>query len=212
MGAGIHLSMENFVTSHAGLTVVANKNELHLGGNVFEGDPFSFSPNVWNYLIKRFALRSILDLGSGMGHAAHYFYEAGLQVVAIDGLKENCARSAFPTIHIDLTQSRVFCRVDLVLCQEVVEHIEERYLENLLLSMTCGKIIVMTNALPGQGGYHHVNEQPTEYWINHLKKHQCEVLVEDTNRLRAIAQHEQALYLAKTGLILANKSRSVDFT
>jgi hypothetical protein len=208
----IHAGMEIAVTSHTGLTIVATQNEIHLGGNVFEGDPFSFSPKVWDYLIKRFALRSVLDLGSGMGHAAYYFHKAGLQVLAVDGLKENCARSAFPTIHVDLTQSRVFCNVDLVHCQEVVEHIEERYLDNLLASMTCGKIIVMTHALPGQGGYHHVNEQTTEYWINHLKKHQCEVLMEDTNRIRVIAQHEQAMYLAKTGLILANKSRSADFS
>jgi hypothetical protein len=73
--------------------------------------------------------------------------------------------------------------------------------------MTCGKIIVMTNALPGQGGHHHVNEQPTEYWINQLKPHQCEVIVEDTNRIRAIAKHDRAIYLAKTGLVFGNKSR-----
>jgi hypothetical protein len=194
--------------SYAGLTDVEDKDEKHLGGNVFEGDPFTFSPNVWDYLIKRFALRSVLDLGSGVGHAAHYFHKAGLQVVAVDGLRENCSRSIFPAIQIDLTKSKVHCRVDLVHCQEVVEHVDQRYLDNLLMSMACGRIIVMTHALPRQGGYHHVNEQPPEYWINHLKKYQCEVLMEDTNRVRVIAQQERATYLAKTGLVLANKLRT----
>jgi hypothetical protein len=65
------------------------------------------------------------------------------------------------------------------------------------------KFIVMTNALKGQGGHHHVNEQPTEYWVNHLRKYNYEVLSEDTNRVRKLAEKDGAIYLAKTGLVLA---------
>jgi hypothetical protein len=63
----------------------------------------------------------------------------------------------------------------------------------------------MTNAVPGQGGHHHVNEQPTEYWIEHLKKYNCEVMVEDSNRIRRLAANDGAMYLANTGLVLVNK-------
>jgi len=179
----------------------------HLGGNSVEGDPYAFAPSVWDYLIKRFAIRSVLDLGGGMAFAADYFHRAGLQVIAVDGLKEKCERSIYPTFQHDLTISSVFCKVDLVHCQELVEHIEEAYLENLLKSLACGKYIVMTNALPGQGGHHHVNEQPTEYWIEHLKRYSCEVLAEDTTRIRRLAQNDGAIYLAQTGLVLANSLR-----
>ena len=126
--------------------------------------------------------------------------------MAIDGMLENCERAIYPTIHMDLTKSKVVARVDLVHCQEVVEHIEEEYIDNLLSSLACGKFIVMTNALPGQGGYHHVNEQPTEYWISHLQKYNCEVLVEDTNRVRRFAANDGAVFMAQTGLVLANRS------
>ena len=91
---------------------------------------------------------------------------------------------------LDATGEPVFpnrARVDLVHCQEVVEHIEERYLDNLLESMCAGRFILMTNALPGQGGHHHVNEQPTEYWIHHLAERGCQVMVEDTKRVRKLA-------------------------
>jgi hypothetical protein len=101
----------------------------------------------------------------------------------------------------------VFCQVDLVHCQEVVEHIEEKFVKNLLQSLTCGRFIVMTNALPGQSGHHHVNEQPTEYWVEHLRRYSCEVLVEDTNRVRELAANDKAVYLARTGLVLVNRSR-----
>ena len=91
----------------------------------------------------------------------------------------------------------------MVHCQEVVEHIDEEYVHNLLSSMACGKYIVMTNALPGQGGHHHVNEQPIGYWVNHLRDYKYEVLVEDTNRVRKLAAKDGAIYLAETGLVLA---------
>ena len=188
--------------NYQGLKGTEDKDNPHVGGNVSVGDPYTFSPNVWDYLIKRFSLRSILDLGSGSGYSAHYFHSAGMQVTAVDGLLENCNTAVYPTMHVDLTTTRVKMKVDLVHCQEVVEHIEEKYLDNLLGSMSCGKFILMTNALPGQGGYHHVNEQPTEYWVKHLADWGYQVLVEDTNRVRQLAQADGATYLAQTGLVL----------
>ncbi len=189
-----------------GLNFVQNEKAPHVGGNILEGDPSTFAPTVWDYLIQRFALESVMDLGSGMGYASQYFHKKGMKVLAIDGMIENCQKAVYPTIHLDLTISKVVTHVDLVHCQEVVEHIEERYLDNLLSSLACGKFILMTNALPGQGGYHHVNEQPTEYWINHMRRYNCEVLVEDSNRIRKMASADGAVFLARTGLILANRA------
>ena len=31
-----------------------------------------------------------------------------------------------------------------------------------------GRIVAITHALPGQGGHHHVNCQPAEYWIEKM--------------------------------------------
>lgn len=191
---------------YEGMTGIVEPAAPHLGGNIREGDAFTFAPSVWDYLVKRFAVRTVLDLGAGLGYSSHYFHNAGLQVIAVDGLPSNVRDSVFPETLVDLSVASVTCRVDLVHCQELVEHVEERHVENVLKSLTCGKFIVMTNALPGQGGYHHVNEQPTEYWIQHLRRYSCEVLVEDTNRVRALAAQDKAVYLARTGLVLTNKS------
>jgi hypothetical protein len=62
----------------------------------------------------------------------------------------------------------------------------------------------MTNALPGQGGYHHVNEQPTEYWIDHLNKRGMQLLIQDTNKIRSLAAADGAVFLSQTGLVFAN--------
>ncbi|HEC7514597.1 TPA: hypothetical protein R3975_004071 [Salmonella enterica subsp. enterica serovar Muenchen] len=191
-----------------GLQFINGENEeQHLGGNIAEGDPRTYAPSVWDYVIKRFAVKSVLDIGSGLGYAANYFYNAGLQTLAVEGFPFNVKHSLYPALLQDITQKPILCKVDLVHCQEVVEHIEEAFLENLLSSLTCGRFILITHAFPGQGGHNHVNEQPVEYWINHLRRSSCELLEEDTRRIRHLAANDGAIYLAQSGLLFANRSR-----
>ena len=65
----------------SGYDFVAEANAPHVGGNIWQGDPWTFAPTVWRYLIDRFCVRSVLDVGSGRGHAAHWFAKHGCQVV-----------------------------------------------------------------------------------------------------------------------------------
>ena len=117
----------------------------------------------------------------------------------------NVRSAVYPTVHLDLAKSNVRCQVDLVHCQEVVEHVEEQYIENVLKSLACGKFILLTHALPGQEGHHHVNARPPEYWIEHLRSYNCVLLEEDTRRVRALANENNATYLATTGLLFVNR-------
>jgi hypothetical protein len=158
---------------------------------------------VWEYTIDRFAISSVLDLGSGLGYAAEFFFRKGMRVIAVDGLEENVRQAIYPTLRVDLCTSTVACKVDLVHCQEVVEHIEEKYLDNLLSSLCCGKYVLMTHALLGQGGHHHVNLQPGEYWVQHMRRRGFSYLEEDSNRIRHLARSEGARYVAASGLIFA---------
>jgi len=190
----------------SGYSSAIDNNNPHLGGSVVEGDPDCFCPAVWDYVLSRFAIKSVMDLGCGSAISSYHFYSRGVPVVAVEGLRQSVMNSVYPSILHDITKGPVVTKVDLVHCHEVVEHIEEQHLENLLQSLTCGKYILMTNATPGQGGHHHVNEQPTEYWIKHLARYNCEVLSTDTNRIRILANQEGAKYMAQTGLLLVNKN------
>jgi hypothetical protein len=126
----------------------------------------------------------------------------------VDGLPENIANAVYPTMLHDLTKGPIISKVDLVHCQEVVEHIEEQFLDNVLGSLMSGKVILMTHALPEQRGWHHVNLKPSEYWIDHLQSRGCQFLVEDTRRVRTLAQQEGAPYVARSGLIFVNSART----
>lgn len=187
--------------------MTGNSEEQHLGGNIAEGDPRTYAPAVWDYVIHRFAIKSVLDVGSGLGFAANYFHKAGMQTLAVDGLPFNVTHAVFPTLQQDITRQPILCKVDFVHCQEVAEHIDEKFIENFLASLACGRIILITHAVPGQGGHHHVNEQPAQYWIDQLKRYSCELLQEDTCRIRKLAELNGAVYLEHNGLLFANRNR-----
>jgi 2-polyprenyl-3-methyl-5-hydroxy-6-metoxy-1,4-benzoquinol methylase len=39
----------------------------HLGGYLEDGDEYTYMPDVWDYLVKKFDVKSILDVGCGTG-------------------------------------------------------------------------------------------------------------------------------------------------
>lgn len=191
--------------TYTGLRGRENDDFPHLGGNALEGDVFTYSPTVWNYLIDRFAISSVLDVGSGLGHCANYFFRKGIKTISTDGLDENVKNSLYPTVLWDLTKGPFITKVDLVHCQEVVEHVEEKYVQNIIDTFKSGKYICMTHAIPNQPGHHHVNCQWAEYWIDLMEKHNCYMLHQDSQRIRQYAQNDDAIFLRDTGLIFCNR-------
>lgn len=152
----------------------------HLGGCVKGGDPDTYYPKLWEWLINTYYPFVVLDVGSGEGGSIRNFERLGCRVIGIEGLPECVGQSDNVIIH-DLTTSPVkVTNIDLVWCCEVVEHIEEKYIDNLMKTLVNGKIVAMTHALPGQDGYHHVNCKPKEYWIEQFRRYEYKLLVKDT--------------------------------
>ena len=173
-----------------------------LGGNVDHGDPYTFAPSVWDYLVYRFAVHSVLDVGCGQGHAAAYFHRRhGCAVVAIDGLDDNIIRAVYPMVVHDLRKGPFVTRVDLVHCIEVVEHIEAEHIHNILATLIGGRVVMMTAAAPGQPGFHHVHCQPIDYWINRMKDCGYTHSSIDTERIRGLAERDKAIHFRNTGMV-----------
>ena len=113
---------------------------------------------------------SVLDVGCGQGVWLEAWISEGAQdVCGIDGDYVDPSRLAFPKQHFlarnlgapfDLGR-----KFDLVQSLEVAEHITEGAADAFIGSLIRhGDIVLFSAAVPGQGGEHHVNEQPLEYW------------------------------------------------
>jgi hypothetical protein len=180
---------------------VIEKGQESLGGNLRHGDADAITPDLWRHLVDRFAIRSMLDVGAGEGHALHAFHRMGVIAHGFDGLDRNVCNAKFPMALHDLTKGPYIFPCDMTHCVEVAEHIEEIYVDNLLATLTNAPVIVMTHGLPGQLGHHHVNNQSQAYWVDKLGQRGYR-LCKDNDRFRDLARQEnERSYFSVTGLV-----------
>jgi SAM-dependent methyltransferase len=113
---------------------------------------------------------SLLDVGAGHGAWAAEWMAAGVaDVMAVDGDYVAPNRLVIPPERFlahDLSQPLDLKRkFDLVQSLEVAEHLPEEAADRFVASLARhADIVLFSAAVPHQGGEHHVNEQPLEYW------------------------------------------------
>lgn len=121
-------------------------------------------------LLQEMQIDSLLDVGAGHGAWAAEWLAAGVaDVVAVDGDYVTRDRLCVPAecfiSHDLLTPLDLGRRFDLVQSLEVAEHLPEsaagQFVESLIRH---GDVVLFSAAVPNQGGEHHTNEQPPEYW------------------------------------------------
>jgi hypothetical protein len=162
--------------------------ENHLGGCIIQGDLATWGPEVWGYLIDKYNIKSVVDVGCGAGHSLKYFLDKGLNSIGVEGYEPAIEASNvknFIKKH-DFTKDKFITDTnhDMVWCCEFVEHVEEKYVDNFLDLFSKSKLIAMTHGLPGQPGFHHVNCQPQEYWVNKLTEKGFTFKEEESIKLR----------------------------
>lgn len=207
-GAGTYVS----IIASDSLTlaeVPPEEDEQHLGGNVPGGDALTFYPELWRWLVERFSVRTVLDIGCGEGHALAEFEKDGARAIGIEGHKANVSEAVnkgLKCILHDFTKgvAPLLEEFDLGWCCEFVEHVEEQFVENILTAFRQCRIIAMTHAQPGQGGHHHVNCQPANYWIDKLARIGFSLLPQETESARKFYPNT---YWAWTGMIFERNSQ-----
>ena len=181
--------------------VAGSGERADLGGNVRHGDIHTWCPRLWRFLIERFAIGSVLDVGCGEGHAVKFFHGLGLHAHGVDGLATNVLRAVAPIALHDILSGPYYMPVDMTWSCEVAEHIREDKVDNYIDTLVNGRVIAMTHAVPGQDGYNHVNCQPAEYWIERICRRGY-FLSEDNQILKEIAAGDYTWnYFARTGMV-----------
>ena len=119
---------------------------------------------------------TIADFGCGEGAWLSVWKQAGLRVQGVDGDYVNRHRlliDASEFLAADLSQHvNLGRRFDLVQSLETAEHLLEDYAATFVSTLTAhADMVLFSAAVPGQGGEHHVNEQPLEYWRGLFRAH-----------------------------------------
>jgi len=149
-----------------------------MGEHEYSGDFYSYidagsrrsARVVAGLLLAEMKIASLLDVGAGHGAWAAEWLKAGVKsVLAIDGDYVRPDQLAIPKKNFrahDLgTPLDLKKRFDLVQSLEVAEHLPAAKAELFVDNLTRhGDVLLFSAAVPHQGGEHHVNEQPPEYW------------------------------------------------
>lgn len=131
-------------------------------------------PIVCNAIIKAINPKSVLDLGCGRGDYVSGFIKEGIDAYGIEGSKYCVPELICSKDKVEIFDLRVPIsfkrRYDLVMCLEVVEHIEDEFVDILINNFkSASDKVLISAAPPGQGGVCHVNCQPKEYWIEKME-------------------------------------------
>ena len=175
--------------------IVADPSAPWLGGNIKGGDEMTFAPEVWDYLIETFKPKSICDVGCGEGHLMKYFFDKGIEVFGIEGMAENKQNAPLEikdkiAVHDYTSGVGPVNDVEMVISCEFVEHIEAKHILNYIMQFISCNVLVFTHALPDQPGYHHVNCQNSDYWINLMKVFHFRPLLMQMVEARKLAENK----------------------
>jgi len=180
----------------------------HLGGSA--GD-MHMDTGAFQYLKNKFDIKSMVDLGCGLGGMVDYANEQGVSAIGVDG---DWTLPPKETVHLhDFTKGPYagpyttpeIPLYDLAWSTEFVEHVEPRYVSNYALLFQRCKYVCFTHAVPGQGGHHHVNCQPKDYWVFVMHHFNLQIDEEASDGVRK-ASNMTNNFMRDTGLVFVNRT------
>ena len=187
-----------------------------LGGNLGHSN---IDMNTLLFLKRELGISSFLDIGCGVGGMVFHAIQEGMFARGVEGDIESIPIDC-PLIHeIDYRVGSLFSQFpshfDLAWSIEVLEHIPEDYLPNVMADFSMCKYALITAAPPGWGGVGHINEQHPDYWIDIFEKNNFELSTLLTQKVRDISEikfnstvrHDRKQFIANRGLFFVNKAQ-----
>ena len=130
------------------------------------------APNVVAYHAKA-NIKSVIDIGCGEGHWGAAFVNlvncCGT-FIDNDGYDspKRCYKGVWHKVDIATEELPLATEhYDLAICLEVAEHLPESRADSLVAHLTYySETVLFSAAIPGQGGWGHINEQWPNYWVH----------------------------------------------
>lgn len=155
----------------------------------------------------------VIDMGCGIGYYCDYLEKRGYTVLGVEGTKDIKDVSEFKGIVTwDLSTPIVLPgtpKNTTVLSFEVGEHIPAKHEDTFLDNITQrAKTVIMSWAVPGQGGDGHVNERPNDYIIGKMRDKGFVLSAVKTAKARK-AVEKSPLWWFKNTLMVFNRMPEV---
>jgi hypothetical protein len=173
----------------------------HLGGHF---NVTHIDLGALNFFTNELKIKSFLDIGRGPMGMVNLAKQLGLDAVGIDGdpklnFKNNFISHDFTSGKLELVK-----KFDLAWSVEFLEHVEERYIENIISAFKACKYAFITHALPNKKGFHHVNCQKEEYWIQVFENFNFKFDAELTSKIKKSSTMKRE-FVKQTGKMFINK-------
>lgn len=128
-------------------------------------------------VLEAFPVRSVIDVGCGVGGWLAEFRRRGVEdVLGVDG--DYVPRDALkiPVDRFEARDLRRYAgperRFDLACSLEVAEHLPAEVADGFVAALVrAAPVVLFSAAVPGQGGTSHVNEQWQSYWFARFAAH-----------------------------------------
>ena len=164
----------------------------HLGGASLEApDPNTFLPEVWEYLIDKYQIASVLDVGAGAGWSTKWFAQRGIYTLGVEGWREALEKSQCRSNIVEHDYSSgpfiPSMLLDLAWCAGFVEQIEEDFIPNFMASFRSCQYVCLTHA---EAGHHHAIGRPADYWIQKMNEFGFDYDAAETACLRSADKHK----------------------
>lgn len=171
-------------------------------------------PPAMEVLYNHFKPNSVVDVGCANGVHLKKFRQLGIKhLLGIEGTGHWAPyiQSYFgtPFLIADLRSPLPeLGKFDLVLCLEVFEHLEEKFATRLLKNLINLGNTLCISACPLKGGFHHLNPQPKEYWIDKFKKFNFIYCENESEQLMSIFKTMNCSGWFKTDLRVFRKNET----
>ena len=135
--------------------------QAHLGGHYGRT---AMPTTTFDFIVDKFNIKTVIDVGCGPAGMTVYGNYKNVHMLGIDG-DTSITPQEYIRFHdytvgpLELDQT-----FDMAWSTEFLEHVYDTYIPNFMQSYQKAKYVFCSAAPPGQGGHHHVNEQPLEYW------------------------------------------------
>jgi SAM-dependent methyltransferase len=185
------------------------KLQEHLGGH---NGKTHIDKGTLEWIKKNYNVKSMIDVGCGPGGMVELANNIGIDAVGIDGdyTLDRYDTSKFIIHDFTSGPAPVSKNYDLAWSVEFVEHVYEKYIPNYVQAMQKAKYLIMTYAPIGHGGYHHVNENTQEYWIDIMSKYNFKYdrrISKEMRKHSTMGEKRKHQFLKQTGLFFINEQR-----